>query len=63
MDQFYVSIKIEDRAEGKPRLIGTLMEYGTEVRDRREAFEPGSLSLGTLEESFSIDSMSAKIPS
>ena len=38
MDQFLCSIKIEDRAEGKPRLIGTLMEYGTEARDRRESF-------------------------
>ena len=44
MDEIRCSIKIEDRAEGEPRLIGTLMPYGTEARDRRELFEAGSLT-------------------
>ena len=44
MDEIRCSIKIEDRAEGQPRLIGTLMPYGHEARDRREIFEVGSLS-------------------
>ena len=30
--------------EGKPRIVGTLMPYGTEARDRREVFEAGSLT-------------------
>ena len=45
MDEIRCSIKIEDRAEGEPaRLVGVLMPYGTEARDRREVFEAGSLS-------------------
>ena len=45
MDEIRCSIKIEDRAEGEPaRLVGVLMPYGTEARDRREVFEPGSLT-------------------
>ena len=44
MDEIRCSIKIEDRAEGKPRLIGTLMSYGEKARDRAEVFERGSLS-------------------
>ena len=43
MDEIRCSIKIEDRAEGA-RLIGVLMPYNTEARDRRELFEAGSLS-------------------
>ena len=45
MDELRCAIKIEDRAEGEPlRLVGVLMPYGTEARDRRELFEAGSLS-------------------
>ena len=45
MDEIRCSIKIEDRAEGEPaRLIGVLMPYNTEARDRREVFETGSLT-------------------
>ena len=44
MDEIRCTIKIEDRAEGQPRLIGTLLPYNTEARDRREVFETGSLS-------------------
>ena len=45
MDEIRCSIKIEDRAEGRPaRLVGVLMPYNTEARDRREVFEAGSLS-------------------
>ena len=43
MDEIRCSIKIEDRAEGV-RLIGVLMPYNTEARDRREVFETGSLT-------------------
>ena len=43
MDEIRCAIKIEDRAEGKPRLTGILMEYGTEARDRREVFEASAL--------------------
>ena len=43
VDEIRCSIKIEDRAEGKPRLIGTLMSYGERARDRAETFLPGSL--------------------
>ena len=43
MDEIRCSIKIEDRAEGQPRLIGTLMNYGERARDRPETFLPGSL--------------------
>ena len=43
MNEIRCSIKIEDRAEGV-RLVGVLMPYGTEARDRREVFETGSLS-------------------
>ena len=43
MDQFLCSVKIEDRAEGQPRLIGILMNYGERARDRPETFLPGSL--------------------
>ena len=45
MDEFRCSIKIEDRAEGKPaRLVGVLMPYGERAKDRAEVFEAGSLS-------------------
>ena len=43
MDEIRFAIKIEDRAEGKPRLIGTLMSYNERAKDRAEVFEPGSL--------------------
>ena len=43
MDEIRCSIKIEDRAEGQPRLVGTLMSYGERARDRAETFLPGSL--------------------
>ena len=43
MDQFLCEIRIEDRAEGQPRLIGTLMSYNELARDRPETFLPGSL--------------------
>ena len=44
MDEIRCSIKIEDRAEGKPaRLTGTLMVFGEQARDRAEVFERGSL--------------------
>ena len=42
MDEFRCSIAVEDRAEGA-RLVGVLMPYGTEARDRREVFDAGSL--------------------
>ena len=42
-NEFRCEIKIEDRAEGKPRLTGVLMKYNTEARDRREVFEVSSL--------------------
>ena len=45
MDEIRCEITIEDRAEGEPaRLVGVLMPYNTEARDRREVFETGSLS-------------------
>ena len=45
MDEIRCSIKIEDRAEGKPpHLTGTLMVYGQQATDRAERFEVGSLS-------------------
>ena len=45
MNEIRCSIKIEDRDEGQPaRLVGVLMPYNTEARDRREVFDPGSLS-------------------
>ena len=44
MDEIRCSIEVRE-AEGKPaRLVGVLMPYNTEARDRREVFEPGSLS-------------------
>ncbi len=44
MDEIRCSIKIEDRAEGEPsRIVGTLMDYGTEALDRREVFEASAL--------------------
>ena len=43
MDEFRCSIKIEDRAEGA-RLVGILLPFNTEARDRREVFEPGSVT-------------------
>ena len=43
MGEIRCSIKIEDRAEGKPRLIGTLMSYNERAKDRPETFLPGSL--------------------
>ena len=45
MDEIRCEITIEDRAEGEPaRLVGVLMPYNTEARDRREVFETGSSS-------------------
>ena len=45
MDEIRCEIRLAEEAEGKPtRLIGTLMPYGTEARDRRELFEAGSLT-------------------
>ena len=43
MDEIRCSIKIEDRAEGA-RLVGVLLPFNTEARDRRELFEPGSVT-------------------
>ena len=44
MDEIRCEIRLEE-AEGKPaRLIGTLMPFGQQARDRAELFEPGSLS-------------------
>ena len=44
MDEIRCSIKIEDRAEGKPaRLTGVLMVYGQQATDRPERFEVGAL--------------------
>ena len=44
-DEIRCEIRLSEEVEGKPtRLIGTLMPYGTEARDRRELFEAGSLS-------------------
>ena len=45
MDEIRCSIKIEQRAEGEPaRLVGVLMPYGTQAKDRSEIFAPGSLT-------------------
>ena len=45
MNEIRCEIRIAEGAEGKPaRLVGVLMPYNTEARDRREVFEPGSLS-------------------
>ena len=44
MDEFRCAITIEDRAEGEPRLTGTLLAYGERAADRPERFERGSLS-------------------
>ena len=39
MDEIRCSIKIEDRAEGKPtRLIGTLLPFNVRAKDRAEMF-------------------------
>ena len=44
MDEIRCKIEVRE-GEGKPaRLIGVLMPYNTEARDRREVFEVGSLS-------------------
>ena len=43
MDELRCSIEVRE-VEGKPRLIGILLPYGTEARDRREVFESGALS-------------------
>ena len=44
MDEIRCSIKIEDRAEGQPRLIGTLLPFNVRAQDRAEMFLPGSVS-------------------
>ena len=44
MDEIRCKIELRE-SEGKPsRLVGVLMPYNTEARDRREVFEVGSLS-------------------
>ena len=44
MDEIRCKIEVRE-VEGKPaRLVGVLMPYNTEARDRREVFEVGSLS-------------------
>ena len=43
MNEIRCRVEVRE-VEGKPtRIIGTLMDYGTEARDRRETFLPGSL--------------------
>ena len=43
MDEIRCSIEVRE-VEGKPtRIVGTLMDYGTEALDRREVFEVSSL--------------------
>ena len=45
MDEIRMSVEVrEDETRGGPgRLVGTLMAYGKQARDRREVFEVGSL--------------------
>ena len=42
MDEIRCSIEVRED-DGKPRLVGTLMPYGTRAKDRAEVFEVGSL--------------------
>ena len=44
MDEIRCEIRLSEEVEGKPtRLVGVLMDYGTEARDRREVFEASAL--------------------
>ena len=43
MDEIRCEIRLSEEVEGKPRLIGTLMNYGERALDRPETFLPGSL--------------------
>ena len=43
MDEIRCAVELRE-VEGKPRLVGVLMPFNTEAADRRELFEPGSLS-------------------
>ncbi len=39
-----IEIRADESRQSAGRLVGTLMPYGTEARDRREIFEAGSLT-------------------
>ena len=43
MDEIRCLIEVRED-DGKPRLVGTLMPYGTRAKDRAEVFEVGSLN-------------------
>ena len=44
MDEIRCEVRLSEEVEGKPtRLVGVLMDYGTEARDRREVFEASAL--------------------
>ena len=43
MDEIKCKIEIRE-VEGKPRLVGVLMPYGEQAKDRREVFERGALA-------------------
>ena len=44
MDEIRCEIRIAQEADKPARLVGVLMPYNTEARDRRELFEAGSLT-------------------
>ena len=44
MDKIHCEIRLSEEAEGKPRLVGVLLPFGQQAKDRSEIFERGSVS-------------------
>ena len=44
MEEIRCEIRLSEEADKPPHLVGTLLPFNEQARDRREIFEPGSLS-------------------